>query len=114
MNARNLLDDLRTHGFVFDAQGLSLVVDAPKDDMTAEVREALAANKREILRLLHQERRRFEEADRRGLIIKRSREPGWISLHDPTTGEWHEIKESENPPWIVQAAKSQKVFGGKR
>lgn len=45
-------------------------------------------------------------ANKRGLIIRWSKHPGWISLHDPTTGEWHHDRPSEYLPGIVEAAKS--------
>ena len=65
-------------------------------------------NKRALIRLLERERKRLEEADRRGLVIRWSKEPGWISLHDPTTGEWHEVKASECLPSVVKSAKAHR------
>jgi hypothetical protein len=61
-----------------------------------------------LLRLLRHEQQKLEEADRRGLIIQWSKQPGWISLHDPTTGEWHDVKPSECLPGIVEAAKAHR------
>ncbi len=89
-----------------EADGLSLHVDAPKGVLTDEARHKLAANKQQLLKLLHRERKRLEDADRRGLVIKWSREPGWISLHDPTTGEWHDVKASGCPPSVVESARA--------
>jgi hypothetical protein len=89
-----------------EADGLSLHVDAPTGVLADEERRALAERKPQLLKLLHWERRRLEEADRRGLVIKWAREPGWIALHDPTTGEWHEVRVSECPPSIVESAKA--------
>ncbi len=88
-----------------EADGLSLRVDAPEGALTEEVRQKLADNKQQLLKLLYRERKRLEEADRRGLVIKWSREPGYIALHDPTTGEWHEVRASECPLWIVDEAR---------
>lgn len=48
--------------------------------------------------------RKLEEASRRGLVIRWSEHPHWIKLHDPLTGEWHEVRTSECPPGIVETA----------
>ncbi len=48
--------------------------------------------------------RKLDEASRRGLIIRWSEYPEWIKLHDPLTGEWHEVRASECPPGVVEAA----------
>jgi hypothetical protein len=55
--------------------------------------------------------RRLEEASRRGLIVKRSKEPGWISLHDPTTGEWHDFPARDCFPSIVAEARAHRKGG---
>ncbi len=61
----------------------------------------------------HLERKRLEEAERLGLIIKWSREPGYVALHDPTTGEWHEVRAEECLPGVVETAnKYRKKKGG--
>lgn len=106
MSARALLEDLRERDVRLEADGLMLRVDAPAKADTDELRSALREHKRALIRHLERERKRLEEADRRGLIIKWSREPGWVSLHDPTTGEWHEVKASECSPSVVESAKA--------
>lgn len=105
-SASDLLEDLRRQGVRLEADGLNLRVDAPASAITAEDREALAGSKPQLLKLLHRERKKLEEADRRGLIIKWAKEPGYITLHDPTTGDWHEVLASECPPWVLDAAKA--------
>lgn len=106
MSARALLEDLRERDVRLEADGLMLRVDAPAKADTEELRSALHEHKRALIRYLERERKRLEEADRRGLVIKWAREPGYIALHDPTTGEWHEVKASECPPSIVESAKA--------
>ena len=106
MNAHALLEDLRTRDAHLTVDGLTLRVDAPAGVITDEDRRTLRENKRVLIRLLERERLRLQEADRRGLVIKWAREPGYIALHDPTTGEWHEVKASECPPSIVESAKA--------
>jgi hypothetical protein len=55
--------------------------------------------------------RRLEEAGRRGFVARRSREPGWISLHDPTTGEWHDFPARDCLPSIVAEARAHRKGG---
>jgi len=114
MSARALLEELREREVRLEADGLMLRVDAPAETDTAEFRAKLRDHKRGLIRLLERERKRLEEADRRGLVIKWSREPGWISLHDPTTGEWHEVKKMECLPSMVQSARTRRRYGEAR
>ncbi len=68
------------------------------------LRYRLKQDKPRVLALLERERRRPEGADRRGLVIGWARDSGWIALRGPTTGEWHEVRVSECPPRIMEAA----------
>jgi TubC N-terminal docking domain len=111
MNARALLKELRGMGVALQAEGLQLHVDAPAGALSGKTRAALLTHKRELVRLLTWEQRRLEEADRRGLLITWSREPGWISLHDPATGEWHEVATSGCPPWVLDYARARRFRG---
>jgi hypothetical protein len=106
MSVCALLEDLRARDVRLKVDGLTLRVDALAGVLTGEDRRTLLENKRTLIWHLERERLRLQEADRRGLVIKWSREPGYISLHDPTTGEWHEVKASECPPSIVESAKA--------
>ncbi len=101
-----LLEELRQQDVHLKAEGLMLRVNSPEEAVTDELRHTLRENKRALIRHLERERIKLEEADRRGLVIKWSREPGYISLHDPTTGEWHEVRASECLPSIVESAKA--------
>jgi hypothetical protein len=62
--------------------------------------------------LTEQRERKLEEANRRGLIVRWSEHPTWIKLHDPTTGEWHEVRASECLPSIVAEADKCRKKGG--
>lgn len=108
MSAQTLLTELRGLGVELAVEGDQLIVDAPAGAIIGELREGLVENKPHLLKLLSWERRKLEAADRRGLIIKRSQEPGYIALHDPLTGEWHDVKESECLPSVVESAKRKK------
>jgi hypothetical protein len=48
--------------------------------------------------------RKFEEAGRRGLVVRWSEYPDWIALHDPSSGEWHEVRASDCLPSLVLEA----------
>jgi hypothetical protein len=43
-----------------------------------------------------------------GLIATWSAEFGYVSLHDPTTGEWHDLKTTVAPEWAVGEARRRK------
>jgi hypothetical protein len=49
-------------------------------------------------------RRRIEEACRRGLVVRWSEYPTWIALHDPLSGDWHELPASTCSPSLVEEA----------
>lgn len=106
MSATALLEELRERDVRLVADGLTLHVDAPEEADTDELRSSLREHKRTLIRLLERERKTLEEADRRGLVIQWAREPGYISLHDPTAGDWHEVKTSECPPWVLDDARA--------
>jgi hypothetical protein len=109
MRARDLLAELRGRGVKLEASpdGKRLRY-RPRSAVGPELLDQLKEQKPELLRLLEGERRKLEEPDRRGLVIKFAREPGWIALYDPTCGEWHEVMGSECPPWILEAAKAER------
>jgi predicted metal-dependent hydrolase len=106
LNTRALLEDFRRRDIRLQADGDRLLVDAPAEADTAELRAMLSQHKGDLLKVIRWEQRKLAEADRRGLMIKWSKTPGWITLHDPTTGEWHEVRARECLPGIVEAAKS--------
>jgi hypothetical protein len=114
MNAHALLEDLRTRGITLEAVGLTLRVAAPEGVATEELHEAVSRHKHALISLLEGERKRLEEAERRALIIRWSKVPGHIAIHDPTTGEWHEVRASECPPSVVESAKAHRQRCGQR
>jgi hypothetical protein len=114
LRPRVLLEELRERDVLLEADGLTLHVDAPAGALTEKLRTALRENKRALIRHLERERHRLEGAASRGLVIKWSREPGYLSLHDPTTGEWHEVKASECLPSVVESAKAHRRRRGQR
>jgi predicted metal-dependent hydrolase len=112
MSVGALLEDLRRRDVTLEAVGDRLHVDAPAGVMTDELRAALVENKGRLLESLARERRNLTEASGRGLIIRWSEYPTWIRLHDPLTGEWHEVKASECLPGVVETADRCRRKGG--
>ena len=108
MNSKTLLKELRERDIHLKADGLTLLVDAPKQADTEDLRTTLRNHKRALLRHLEHESRRLQQADRRGLIIKWSKDPGYIALHDPTTGDWHELPKTSSPPWMLEDARANR------
>jgi hypothetical protein len=112
MNARILLTALKGNGVALTPKGDGLHVDAPAGVLTDALRRSLVENKESLIELLERERIRLGAADRRGLVIRWSEYPVWIELHDPLTGEWHEVRASECLPGVVETAnrkRSQKA-----
>ncbi|WP_310418173.1 amino acid adenylation domain-containing protein [Chamaesiphon sp. OTE_8_metabat_110] len=58
MNLHLLIDSLADRGIKLSIEGDALIVDAPQGTLTSEVRDALTAQKAEIVALLHQHRDR--------------------------------------------------------
>lgn len=106
MNVAELVESLRCKDVRLRAVEDKLRVDAPASVDDEALRYTLSKNKAALLSYLRQEQQELEEANKRGLKIQWSKHPGWISLHDPTTGEWHDVRPSECLPGIVKAAKS--------
>jgi len=81
--------------------------EAPEKSETGKRRTAKTA---EITRCCNQ-------SDRLGLVASWSREFGFVSLHDPTTGEWHDLPTKEAPAWALDEARLRKQLyrnGNKR
>jgi hypothetical protein len=110
MNAHALLEDLRTRGVILQANGLTLRIAAPEDVATEELHHIVSRHKHALIRLLERERQRLEEAERIGLRIKWGKAPGYVAIHDPTTGDWHEVLASECAPWVIEEAKAHSRY----
>ena len=65
--------------------------------------------------ILEARNRRRERASALGLVARWSKEYGFISVHDPTSGEWHDLPMKEAPDWAkseVFKRKKLKKAGG--
>ena len=58
--------------------------------------------------LAQQRQRKLENAGRRGLVVRWSGHPDWLALHDPLTGEWHELRASDCLPSLVEEANGRR------
>ena len=114
MNARLLLGALRVAGVTLTPERDGLQVDAPAGALTETLRRSLLENKEALIELLERERVRLGAADRRGLVIRWSEYPVWIELHDPFSGEWHEVRASECLPGVVESANRRRRKKGVR
>jgi len=111
MSARTLLAELRDRGVELVADGGGLRY-WPIHAVTPELLGRLRANKPTLLKLLEWERHKLDKADRLGCVARWSKYPTWIELHDPLTGEWHELKASECLPGVVEEADKHREEGG--
>ncbi len=112
MSALELLEDLRGLGVTVETKNGFLDLDAPVGVITEDLLKSVTEHKPKLLKLLEWKRRKLEDADRRGLIVRWSEHPTWIKLHDPTTGEWHEVRASECLPGVVETAEKYRKKGG--
>ena len=48
------------------------------------------------------------EAEHLGLIAVWSAQFGYVSMHDPTTGEWHDLQTKDAPKWAVGETRRRK------
>ncbi len=110
MSAKALLEELRKRGVELAPDGDRLRY-RPKEATTPDLLGRLKAHKQQLLKLLEWERRELEETDGRRLVIRWSEYPIWIKLHDPLTGDWHEVRASECLPGVVQTADKYRKKG---
>ena len=106
LRVRLLLQSLRMKDVRLEAEGDRLHVDDPAGAVTDTLKASLIENKEDIIELLEKERTKLEEANRHGLVIRYSKVPGYIALHDPATGEWHDFPESSCLPGVIESAKA--------
>jgi hypothetical protein len=53
------------------------------------------------------------EAEDRGLVATWATTFGFVAIHDPLTGEWHDVKTKEAPGWaIAEAGLRKRLYKG--
>ena len=111
MSAKALLEELRGRGVELVMEGERLRY-RPTSSVTPELLDRLKENKPSLLKLLEWERHKLDQARRLGCVVRWSRCPTWIELHDPLTGDWHEVRASECLPGVVAEADKYREQGG--
>lgn len=53
-----------------------------------------------------------ERASRLGLVARWAMRFGYVGIHDPTSGEWHDLRVGDAPPWAVREARKRKALWG--
>ncbi len=112
MSATALLDYLEELGVrLWVTKDGGVRYSGSRSAVTPEVISAIRYFKPEIVELLDD-----DPAHRLGLVAKWSRDFGFISLHDPTTGEWHDVQTKEAPAWARREAGKRRELhkGGNR
>lgn len=107
MNAALLIRRFENSGVVFKARDGNLIIDAPSGLLTDEDRITLTGIKTDIVELVERRERRLQAASERGFIATYSQHKGYVSLHDPLTGEWHDFPISSCLPSVVEDAKAR-------
>ncbi|WP_240432622.1 hypothetical protein [Rubrobacter indicoceani] len=102
-----LIRRFENSGVVFGVQDGKLSVDAPSDLLTDEDIATLTASKADIVELVKRRERRLQEASERGFIATYSKVSGYVALHDPLTGEWHDFPASSCLSSVVEEAKAR-------
>jgi hypothetical protein len=49
-------------------------------------------------------------ASERGLVATWAATFGFVSIHDPTTGEWHDVQTKQAPDWALAEASTRKTL----
>jgi hypothetical protein len=113
VNVLSLYHDLKQRGVILQADGESLLVDAPAGVVTEEDKSALLEVKPVLLKLLSRiALREQEEDDGRRFDARRSRHPGYTFIYDPVEGEWHDFPTKDCYPSIVALADKRSKKGG--
>jgi hypothetical protein len=123
-----VLEGIKGHGAQVWTEGDKLRYSGPKDVLDPEVLGWLREHKQEVITLLAPVvpedpsitedaneltrfvQRKLDKAQRLGLVARWSQTFGYVSLHDPTTGEWHDLQTKEAPDWAVREARKRKEF----
>jgi len=57
-----------------------------------------------------EEERRRRAGENLGLVARWSPEFGYVSIHDPLGGEWHDLRTREAPDWSIKEAWKRKAL----
>jgi hypothetical protein len=131
LNAAAVIEAIKGRGAKVWTEGGKLRYSGPKDVLGPEVLCWLRKHKQEVMTLLvpaapvhaapeappatedaieisRFARRQLEKAQRLGLVTAWSRHFGYVSIHDPATGEWHDLCTGDAPNWAKREAFKRK------
>lgn len=94
----NAVEYIRSEGEVFEIALARFGCPAPSEDSTP----AFIVRTRE---------RRARRAGEVGLVARWSKHFGFVSIHDPNTGEWHDLGWKVAPSWAKWEAVKRKELG---
>ncbi len=123
--ARALITDLGARGIRIEATSEGKLRYAPRSKIDSLTLMQLRLHKQTLLSLLSGVpvedppdkgddevppfvRKDLERASELGLVARWSSEFGYVSMHDPTTGEWHDVQTKDAPPWAGWEAAKRK------
>jgi hypothetical protein len=121
--ARAFLDDLRERGIMVEATSEGKLRYAPRSEIDPLTLMQLRLHKPTLLSILQGitvedppdedevpqfVRKELERASEIGLVARWSRHFGYISIHDPTTGEWWDLQTKDAPGWAKWEAHKRK------
>lgn len=107
MTPGEVLARLERTGITLTLDGSDLVA-RPTSAVDGEIVEILRENKADLVEALQARMQALASASSLGLVAQWSREFGYISIHDPTTGEWHDISWKDAPEWAKWEARKRK------
>ncbi len=96
----NAGDRIRSEGEVFEIARARLGRSAPVEDSGPT--PAFIVRTRD---------RRAQRAGEVGLVARWSKKFGFVSIHDPNTGEWHDVGWKVAPSWARWEARKRKDLG---
>jgi hypothetical protein len=117
VTAQDLLTDLGRLGVKLEVASGGKLRYSPLDRVDAATLERLKLHKLELIAVLSEPpveevprfvRQEFERASELGLAAKWSMEFGYISMHDPLSGEWHDLPTKKAPSWAKWEAGKRK------
>ena len=120
--ARAFLDDLRERGISVEATSEGKLRYAPRSEIDELTLMRLRLHKQTLLSILQGipvedppdddvppfVRKELERASELGLVARWSRHFGYVSIHDPTTGEWWDLQTKDAPVWAKWEAHKRK------
>lgn len=121
-DARALIADLSARGIKIEATSEGNIRYAPRSKIDELTLVQLRQQKQTLVRILTGlpvedppdedvpafVRKELERASELGLVAHWSRHFGYVTIHDPTAGEWHDLKMKDAQPWAKREAAKRK------